>query len=151
MNTPRSLAPQRGSIPGFIADNAVQIAFLSILAMLFVAVAALEGGTGRHHLAYNIALGCIFAVTNAFLGYVFVDKAFRYNSTLFLFISFSGMALRFFLTIASIGLVLLLRIAEPASFVSSFMALYTLGMFGEVLHINARIDRLRASEAPTRR
>jgi hypothetical protein len=129
----------------FFVKHRLHFILIFVLAFLFAGVSILlHRGIGFHPSA---TLGCILSLINASLGYVFIERAFRYNSNVFLFIAFSGMALRFFMMIAAVALVLLTGIVDTGSFVASFMVFYVTCMTFEVVHLNAKIDGQRLVKA----
>ena len=127
----------------------IHLIFLIVIAVLIFG-ASLTDDLHLPTLTY-ILYGCILSLTNAFLGYVFIERAFRYNNNVFLFIAFSGMALRFFMMIASVALVLLTGIVETAGFIASFMTFYVTCMTVEILHINRKIDEQRVAKVYLKR
>jgi hypothetical protein len=129
----------------FFQKHRLHLTLVIIVAFLFAGISYLLHKSLGFHSA--ITLGCILSTTNAFLGYVFIERAFRYDNNVFLFIAFSGMALRFFLMIAAVALTLMTGMVETASFVASFMAFYVACMTVEVLHINKKLDEQRLVKA----
>jgi len=93
---------------------------------------------------FDMSMGCILSLGNAFLGYLFIERAFRFQNNLFLVVSLAGIALRFFLTIVSIALILVISSPSLTPFVLSFMISYSVLLFTELLYINGRIDKLKA-------
>jgi hypothetical protein len=135
---------RRRIITVFLHRHRISLTLLIALGALLVAFGALQH---NHHTAHaDVLLGCILSLANAFLGYLFIEKAFRYDSNLFLFISLSGMALRFFLMIGSIGMVLLLAAVHTGAFIGSYMVSATLVLIAEVVLINARTEQLRLAK-----
>jgi hypothetical protein len=125
----------------------IEFALLALLSMLFVGFSVLRSnpvGFGMDLLA-----GCILSVTNAFLGYVFTERAFRLNGNLFMIFSLAGMTMRFFLMIAAVAVFLLTTTVNTLEFVGSFMAFYSVFLVAEILHINKKTDliKLRAAAA----
>ena len=133
----------------FFSRHKLHLVLIFITTVLFAVFTALL--SERLVLHPSVTLGWILSMTNAFLGYVFIERAFRYNSNVFLFIAFSGMALRFFVMIAAVALTLLTGIVETASFIASFMAFYVTGMAIEILHINRKIDDQRLAKVLVKR
>ena len=133
----------------FFTKHRLHLSLVFVVAALFVGISYLLHD--RIVFRPSVTLGCILSITNAFLGYVFIERAFRYNSNVFFFIAFSGMALRFFLMIAAVALVLMTGIVETASFIASFMAFYVTCMTVEVIHINRKIDEQRLAKAFVKR
>lgn len=126
----------------------VQLVFLSALSLLFVLYAALQ--TQGMLLASEMLMGCILSLTSAFLGYVFIERAFHLNHRLFIIISLAGMTLRFFLMILSIAAILLVAAVHVGGFIGSFMVTYTAVLFAEVYYLNWKTDQLKAANIPVR-
>ena len=121
--------------------NFKQIALLSAVALQFVLLTIIR--SGHIHFSPDIVMGCILSVTNAFLGYVFIERAFRFDSNMFLIVSLAGMVMRFFLMIASLAVFLLTTAMDQGAFIGSFMGSYVLFMSLEIAHINSKIDQLK--------
>ncbi len=124
-----------------IAQNRIQTILLLILSILFMAFtvmrkAGLETGT-------DLVAGCILSATSAFLGYVVYERAFRFDSNVFLIVSMAGMTLRFFMLIASIAAFIILTTVNIGAFVGSFMVFYTIFMTMEIMYINKKTDQLK--------
>jgi hypothetical protein len=115
--------------------------------VLFVVFSVLRGNPDGFGM--DLLAGCILSVTNAFLGYVFIERAFRLNGNLFMIFSLAGMTMRFFLMIAAVAVFLLTTTVNTLEFVGSFMAFYTVFLVAEILHINKKTDliKLRAAVA----
>jgi hypothetical protein len=144
-----SSVPLPNSFSSFFTKHRLHLILVFVVAFLFVGISYLLHA--RIGFQPSVTLGCILSVTNAFLGYVFIERAFRYDSSVFFFIAFSGMALRFFLMIAAVALVLMTGMIETASFIASFMAFYVTCMTVEVIHINRKIDEQRLAKAFVKR
>jgi hypothetical protein len=99
----------------------------------------------------DFTLSCILSLMNAFLGYVFNARAFRMNMSLSILIMLGGQVLRFFLILGAIGLVLVSTPVGIATFVGSFMVMYTVTLFGEVLYINYKTEQARYAKIPVRK
>ena len=99
----------------------------------------------------DFTLSCILSLMNAFLGYVFNAFAFRMNMSLSILIMLGGQVFRFFLILGSIGLILLSTPVGIATFVGSFMVMYTITLFGEVLYINHMTEQTRHAKVPVRK
>lgn len=119
----------------------IEFALLGLLSTLFFTFSYLR--TGDFSFGPDLVAGCILSVTNAFLGYVFIERAFRLNNNLFMLFSLAAMAVRFFLMIAAVAVFLLTVTGNVLEFVGSFMASYTLFLIIEVLHINKKTDMLK--------
>lgn len=124
-----------------IARNRIQTILLAILSILFMAFtvmtkAGLEAGT-------DLVAGCILSVTSAFLGYVIYERAFRFDSNIFLIVSMAGMTLRFFMLIASVAAFIITTTVNVGAFVGSFMVFYTFFMVLEIIYINRKTDLLK--------
>jgi hypothetical protein len=126
----------------------IEFALLGLLSVLFILFSVLYNGDFR--IGPDMIAGCILSVTNAFLGYVFVERAFRMNSNLFIMFSMAAMTLRFFLMIAVIAVFLITSTPNILEFVGSFMAFYTMFMVFEVLHINKKTDLLKLQRVSAR-
>lgn len=133
----------------FFSRHKLHLVLIFVSTVLFAVITALLNERVMFH--PSVTLGWILSMTNAFLGYVFIERAFRFHSNVFLFIAFSGMALRFFVMIAAVALILLTSIVETASFIASFMAFYVTGMSIEILHINRMIDKQRLAKVLVKR
>jgi hypothetical protein len=125
-----------------------QIILLSTVSFLFLILTIAR--MGALSVSPDLIKGCILSLTNAFLGYVFVERAFRLNNTMFLLLSFAGMALRFFLMIASIALFLLVGKVNVIAFVGAFLSVYIIGLTMEVVRINNKLDQLRLQKIRVR-
>lgn len=125
----------------------IEFALLALLSVLFVVFSVLRGNPDGFGM--DLLAGCILSVTNAFLGYVFIERAFRLNGNLFMIFSLAGMTMRFFLMIAAVAVFLLTTTVNTLEFVGSFMAFYTVFLVAEILHINKKTDliKLRAAVA----
>lgn len=124
--------------------NVQRIAFLVSIGLLFLTF-TLSHFTNSEILA-DVMTGCILSFTNAFLGYTFIQRGFQYNSRMFIIFSLGGMALRFFLMLASVAAVLILLHVDVMWFVFSFMISYVIFLFVEVFYINAKVDRHKQKE-----
>ncbi len=129
------------TIRRIIADLRVQLVLLLSIGLLFVLLALTRAGVVA--IPNELMLGCILSVTNAFLGHSFLEKAFRFNSNMFLIVSLAGMALRFFMMLVSIALILLLTPVNVGLFILTFMVSYSVFMFIEVFRINRMVDAFR--------
>jgi hypothetical protein len=116
----------------------IEFALLALLSALFVSFSVLR--SHPEHFGTDLLAGCILSVTNAFLGYVFTERAFRLNGNLFMIFSLAGMVMRFFLMTASVAVFLVTTTVNTLEFVGSFMAFYTVFLFAEVLYINRKTD-----------
>ena len=119
----------------------IEFALLGLLSTLFFMFSYLR--TSDFSFGPDLVAGCILSVTNAFLGYVFIERAFRLNNNLFMLFSLAAMVVRFFLMIAAVAVFLLTVTGNVLEFVGSFMASYTLLLIIEVLHINKKTDMLK--------
>jgi hypothetical protein len=131
-----------------ISEMRGQIILLSTISFLFIILTLAR--LGSLSMSPDILKGCILALTNAFLGYVFVERAFSLNNTMFLVLSFAGMALRFFLMIASIALFIIVAKVNAIAFVGSFLSVYVIGLAIEVMRINSKLDQLRVQKIRVR-
>jgi hypothetical protein len=125
-----------------------QIILLSTISFLFIILTLAR--LGSLSVSADMLKGCILSLTNAFLGYVFIERAFRLNNTMFLVLSFAGMALRFFLMIASIALFLIVIKVNAVAFVGAFLSVYVIGLAMEVIRINNKLDQLRVQKIRVR-
>jgi hypothetical protein len=123
----------------------IEFALLAALSVLFVLFSVSRGNPDSY--ATDLLAGCILSVTNAFLGYVFIERAFRLNGNLFMMFSLAGMTMRFFLMIASVAVFLLTGTVNTLLFVGSFMGFYSFFLIVEVLYINRKTDKLKLREA----
>ncbi len=119
----------------------IEFALLGLLSTLFFVFSLLRNGD--FSFGPDLVAGCILSVTNAFLGYVFIERAFRLNNNLFMLFSLAAMAVRFFLMIAAVAIFLLTVTGNVLEFVGSFMATYTIFLIIEVYHINRKTDMLK--------
>lgn len=119
----------------------IEFALLGLLSLLFILFSVLR--SGNFTFGPDLLAGCILSVTNAFLGYVFVERAFRLNDNMFMLFSMAAMAVRFFLMIAAVAVFLVTTTSNILEFVGSFMAFYTVFLVFEVLHINKKTDLLK--------
>ncbi len=126
----------------------IEFALLALLSVLFVSFSVLRGNPERF--GADLLAGCILSVTNAFLGYVFIERAFRFNGNMFMIFSLGGMVLRFFLMLASIAVFLVTTTVNTLEFVGSFMAFYTVFLIAEVLYINRKTDQIKLRTALSR-
>lgn len=130
------------TLKGFFANKhehyAPRLIFLGVVGLMFVAfVVAQRLGLD---LTAGIVIGCLLSLTNAYLGYMFIERGFEFDDRLFVYFSLGGMALRFFLMIASSAVVLLLFNVHVAGFIFSFFASYILLLIVEIIYINKKID-----------
>lgn len=123
----------------------IEFALLALLSVLFVVFSVLRGNPDSF--GADLLAGCILSVTNAFLGYVFIERAFRLNGNLFMIFSLAGMTMRFFLMIAAIAVFLLTTTVNTLEFVGSFMGFYSLFLITEILHINRKTDQIKLRTA----
>lgn len=119
----------------------IEFALLGLLSTLFFVFSLLRNG--EYSFGPDLVAGCILSLTNAFLGYVFIERAFRLNNNLFMLFSLAAMAVRFFLMIAAVAIFLLTVTGNVLEFVGSFMATYTIFLIVEVYHINRKTDMLK--------
>lgn len=119
----------------------IEFGLLGLLSTLFFVFSYLRNGDFTF--GPDLVAGCILSVTNAFLGYVFVERAFRLNNNLFMLFSLAAMAVRFFLMLAAVAVFLLTVTGNVLEFVGSFMASYSIFMMVEVFHINKKTDMLK--------
>lgn len=119
----------------------IEFGLLGLLSTLFFVFSFLRNGDFTF--GPDLVAGCILSVTNAFLGYVFIERAFRLNNNLFMLFSLAAMTVRFFLMIAAVAVFLLTVTGNVLEFVGSFMASYTIFLVIEVLHINKKTDMLK--------
>lgn len=133
------------TLKGLFTRNSAQtgprIVFLTSIGLLFMTFAISR--IFHSEIAVDIMTGCILSVTNAFLGYTFIERGFQYNNNLFMVFSLGGMALRFFLMLASVAAVLVLTSVIIPAFVASFMGSYAVFLFIEVFYINNKVDRMK--------
>lgn len=126
----------------------MEFTLLGLLSVLFFVFTILE--RGNHTLGSDLLAGCILSATNAFLGYVFIERAFRMNTNLFMLFSLAAMTIRFFLMTAAVTIFLITVTTNVLEFVGSFMAFYTIFLVVEVLHINRKTDQLKPEQVPVR-
>jgi len=126
----------------------IEFTLLGLLSVLFVSFTYLT--KGDYSFGPDLLAGCILSVTNAFLGYVFIEKAFRLNNNLFMMFSLAAMTVRFFLMIAAVAVFLITTTTHTLEFVGSFMAFYFTFLIAEVLLINKKTDQLKVREALAR-
>lgn len=126
----------------------IEFALLATLSVLFIVFSMIRDN--GHSFGPDLLAGCILSITNAFLGYVFIERAFRLNSNLFMLFSLAGMALRFFLMIASVAVFLLTTTVNTLEFVASFMASYSIFLLVEVLYINRKTDEQKIANKVAR-
>jgi hypothetical protein len=119
----------------------IEFGLLGLLSTLFFVFSYLR--TSDFTFGPDLVAGCILSVTNAFLGYVFIERAFRLNNNLFMLFSLAAMAVRFFLMLAAVAVFLLTVTGNVLEFVGSFMASYSIFMMVEVFHINKKTDMLK--------
>lgn len=119
----------------------IEFGLLGLLSTLFFVFSYLRNSDFTF--GPDLVAGCILSVTNAFLGYVFIERAFRLNNNLFMLFSLAAMAVRFFLMIAAVAVFLLTVTGNVLEFVGSFMASYSIFMMVEVFHINKKTDMLK--------
>ena len=124
-----------------IAARRIETILLTTLAILFFFFAILQ--SSGSDFGPDLLAGCILSLTNAFLGYVFIQRAFRLNSSVSILLSLAGLVLRFFMMLASIAVFLVVAVPNAAEFVGSFMAFYTIAMFAEIMYINRKTDELK--------
>lgn len=118
---------------------------IRLLGLLFITLSFMK--FGRIEYGTEIIMGCILSATNAFLGYKFIERAFKLDHALFIIFSLASMAFRFFMLILSIALILVLSTPHTASFIGAFMVSYTIFMFAEVYYINWKTDQLKVPQA----
>ncbi|MBI5648521.1 MAG: hypothetical protein HY962_16445 [Ignavibacteriae bacterium] len=123
--------------------------FLISLSLLMFLYALLHVFDLPHHTEYLAS--CILALTNAFLGYVFIERAFRMNVSMSILLLLAGMGVRFVLSLAAIALFLVFTPVGIAPFVGSFMVFYTIALFAEVFYINHKTDQLKPARIPVRK
>jgi hypothetical protein len=123
----------------------IEFALLALLSILFVLFSVLRGNP--EGFGMDLLAGCILSVTNAFLGYVFIERAFRLNGNLFMIFSLAGMTMRFFLMIAAVAVFLLTTTVNTLEFVGSFMGFYSVFLVAEILHINKKTDLIKLRTA----
>ncbi|MFA6233408.1 MAG: hypothetical protein WC824_04365 [Bacteroidota bacterium] len=123
----------------------IEFALLGVLSTLFVVFSLLRNG--EYNFGPDLVAGCILSVTNAFLGYVFIERSFRLNNNLFMLFSLAAMTVRFFLMIAAVAVFLLTVKGNVLEFVGSFMATYGIFLIAEVYHINRKTDMLKPRRA----
>jgi hypothetical protein len=126
----------------------IEFTLLGLLSMLFISFTYLTNSNVSF--GPDLIAGCILSVTNAFLGYVFIEKAFRLNNNLFMIFSLTAMAVRFFLMLAAVAVFLITTTTNVFEFVASFMGFYFAFLIFEVLHINKKTDQLKVREALAR-
>lgn len=123
----------------------IEFALLGLLSTLFIIFSVLRNG--EYNFGPDLVAGCILSVTNAFLGYVFIERSFRLNNNLFMLFSMAAMTVRFFLMIAAVAVFLLTVTGNVMEFVGSFMATYSIFLLLEVYHINRKTDMLKPRRA----
>lgn len=123
----------------------IEFTLLGLLSVLFVSFTYLTNE--NYTFGPDLIAGCILSVTNAFLGYVFIEKAFRLNNNLFMMFSLAAITVRFFLMIAAVAVFLITTTTNVLEFVGSFMGFYFTFLIMEVLHINKRTDQLKPRRA----
>ncbi|MDT8322617.1 MAG: hypothetical protein RRA94_00795 [Bacteroidota bacterium] len=126
----------------------IEFTLLGLLSVLFVSFTFLS--KENYTFGPDLVAGCILSVTNAFLGYVFIEKAFRLNNNLFMMFSLAAMTVRFFLMLAAVAVFLITTTTNTLEFVGSFMGFYFTFLIVEVLHINRKTDQLKVREALAR-
>ena len=122
-----------------------KIRLVTALAILFLGLSL----TRIYHLptGSDILLGCILSLTNAFLGYLFFEQSFRFKTSISLFLSLTGMVLRFVLTIFSVALILIITPGiGVAGFVGAFMTSYAILMCFEVYYLVKRTESVRPAK-----
>jgi hypothetical protein len=124
-----------------IEEKRVKSALLVFLAILFLAFALAH----RQHIDFGreMLAGWILSVTNAFLGYVFLERAFRLQSSMFVIVSLASMTMRFFLMAAAVAVMVVTVISDIPQFVWAFMASYVLFLHLEIAWIHRRTSRPR--------
>ncbi len=123
-------------------ENTVpRLVFLSSIGLLFLAFAVSQ--VTKSHLIADVMAGCILSLTNAFLGYMFIERGFQYNNNLFVVFTLGGQALRFFLMIGSIAIILVMLDVLLAPFILSFMISYIVFLMFEVVYINRKVDLMK--------
>lgn len=127
-----------------IRNLRIEFTLLGFLSVLFIVFTMLE--RGDYAFGPDLVAGCILSVTNAFLGYVFTERAFRMNNNLFMLFSLAAMTVRFFLMIAAVAVFLLTTTTNVLEFVGSFMAFYVTFLIVEVLYINRKTDQLKLQQ-----
>lgn len=130
-------------------QNRVAIVLPGVL--LLLALCSLLIPVPHFHLQLDFTLSCILSLTNAFLGYVFIERAFRMNMKLSILLLLGGMTFRFFLLLTAIALILVSTPVGIGSFVGSFMVMYAVTLFAEVFYINHKTDQLRLAAIPVRK
>ncbi|MBN1447423.1 MAG: hypothetical protein JXA28_05790 [Bacteroidetes bacterium] len=131
-----------------IRNLRIEFTLLGALSLLFILFTMLQ--KGEYHFGPDLIAGCILSVTNAFLGYVFIERAFRMNNNLFMLFSLAAMTVRFFLMIAAVAVFLITTTTNVVEFVGSFMAFYSAFLIAEVLHINKKTDQIKLEKVPAR-
>jgi len=126
----------------------IEFTLLGLISLLFIVFSMLR--SGEFVFGPDLVAGCILSVTNAFLGYVFIERAFRFNSNMFILFSLAGMALRFFLMLVSIAVFILTTTTNILEFTASFMAFYSIALVAEVVYINRKTDQLKPRSATAR-
>lgn len=119
----------------------IEFALLGLISVLFFVFTWLS--RGDYSFGTDLVAGCILSVTNAFLGYVFIERAYRLNGNMFMMFSLAAMTARFFLMIAAVAVFLLTVTTNTLEFVGAFMASYSIFLIIEVLHINKKTDMLK--------
>ena len=120
--------------------------FLTGLVSVFVLFALFRLLDIPHRTA--LLASCILSLSNAFLGYVFIERAFRMKVSRSILLLLAGLGIRFFLSQASIALILVFTPVGIAPFIGSFMVFYTLTLFAEVFYINHKTDQMRLARVP---
>ena len=123
--------------------------FLMSMSLLFVLFALLNAFDVPHHSDYLAS--CILSLTNAFLGYVFIERAFRMNISMSILLLLAGMGVRFLMLLTAVALLLVFTPVGIAPFIGSFMVFYTLTLFAEVFYINHKTDQLKPARIPVRK
>lgn len=124
-----------------IEERRVKTALLVFLSLSFLALSLAH----RQHMDFGRELlaGWILSVTNAFLGYVFLERAFRLQSSMFIFVSLAGLTMRFFLMAASVAVMVMTVVRDVPEFIAGFMISYVLFMTIEITWIYRRTAQPR--------
>lgn len=129
---------EHNTVPRFVFLGGIGLLFITFVLSHFL----------RSELLSDVMIGCILSLTNAFLGYMFIERAFLYQSNLFVIFSLGGLALRFFLMVVSVAIVLiLLPSVNLAAFLVAFMTSYAILLFAEVFYVNSKVDQLKPRNA----
>jgi hypothetical protein len=126
-----------------LEEKRVKTALLVFLSLSFLALSLAH----RQHIDFGRELlaGWILSVTNAFLGYVFLERAFRLQSSMFIFVSLASLTMRFFLMAAAVAVMVMTVVHDIPEFIAGFMASYVLFMSIEIAWIYKRTARPQSS------